>query len=102
MLGNLIDNAGKWARARVLVDLAQDGGMLHFTIDDDGPGLPEAERARIFERGVQLADTEGARAGAGLGLDIVRSLAETYGGSVHADDSPLGGLRMRLELPAAS
>ena len=98
MLGNLIDNAGKWARARVRVDARQEGEQLIFTIDDDGPGLPEAERARMFERGVQLGDTRG---GAGLGLDIARTLAQTYGGSVQALASPLGGLRLRLALPAA-
>ncbi len=97
MLGNLVDNAGKWARARVVLDVRQVGGELHFTVDDDGPGIPEAERERMFERGVQLTDT---RSGSGLGLDIVRSLAQTYGGRIEALASPLGGLRMLLVLPA--
>lgn len=100
MLGNLLDNAGKWARARVLVDVQREAAQLVFTIDDDGPGIPEMERQRMFERGVQLTDTQGARGGAGLGLDIVRSLAQTYGGSVTALASPLGGLRMQLRLPS--
>lgn len=99
MLGNLIDNAGKWARAQVLVDVRPEGGMLVFTIDDDGPGIPEAEREAMFARGVQRSDTHG---GAGLGLDITRTLAQTYGGSVEAQASPLGGLRMRLRLPASA
>ena len=98
LLGNLIDNAGKWARARVVVDVQREGGQLCFTVDDDGPGIPPAQRGRMFERGVQLDEQ---RPGAGLGLDIVRALAETYGGSVQALASPLGGARLRLCLPAA-
>lgn len=97
LLGNLIDNAGKWARQRVLVDVRRAGGELQITVDDDGPGIPAAERERMFQRGVQLDER---RPGAGLGLDIVRTLAETYGGHVEALESPLGGLRMVLRLPA--
>ncbi|MGE4331266.1 sensor histidine kinase [Diaphorobacter sp.] len=98
LLGNLIDNAGKWARTRVVVDVQREGSQLCFTIDDDGPGIAEALRERMFERGVQLDEQ---RPGAGLGLDIVRTLAQTYGGSVQALASPLGGARLRLCLPAA-
>jgi signal transduction histidine kinase len=98
LLGNLIDNAGKWARSRVRVDVQRDGGHLCFTVDDDGPGIPARERERMFERGVQLDEQ---RPGAGLGLDIVRELAHTYDGRIEAQPSPLGGLRMRLCLPAA-
>lgn len=97
LLGNLIDNAGKWARQRVLVDVRCADGELQITVDDDGPGIPAAERERMFQRGVQLDER---RPGAGLGLDIVRTLAETYGGRVQALESPLGGLRMLLRLPA--
>uniref|UniRef100_UPI0033426CE8 sensor histidine kinase n=1 Tax=Castellaniella defragrans TaxID=75697 RepID=UPI0033426CE8 len=98
LLGNLIDNAGKWARTRVVVDVRREGGQLCFTVDDDGPGIPEALRGRMFERGVQLDEQ---RPGSGLGLDIVRALAQTYGGSVQALASPLGGARLWLCLPAA-
>ena len=98
LLGNLIDNAGKWARQRVVVDVQREGAELCFTIDDDGPGIPAQQRARMFERGVQLDEQ---RPGTGLGLDIVQTLAHTYGGSVQALDSPLGGARLRLCLPAA-
>lgn len=98
LLGNLIDNAGKWARTRVVVDVRREGGQLCFTVDDDGPGIPEALREQMFERGVRLDEQ---RPGAGLGLDIVRALAQTYGGSVQALASPLGGARLRLYLPAA-
>ena len=99
LLGNLVDNAGKSARQRVVVDVQQLEGQLCFTIDDDGPGIPEAEREHMFERGVQLDEQ---RPGSGLGLDIVRALAETYGGSVQALASPLGGARLRLCLPMAT
>ncbi len=99
LLGNLIDNAGKSARQRVVVDVQLSAGQLCFTVDDDGPGIPEKEREHMFERGVQLDEQ---RPGSGLGLDIVRALAETYGGSVQALASPLGGARLRLCLPAAA
>ncbi|GAD22331.1 HAMP domain-containing sensor histidine kinase [Acidovorax sp. MR-S7] len=98
LLGNLIDNAGKWARSRVVVDVRREGGQLCFTVDDDGPGIPQAQRERMFERGVRLDER---RPGAGLGLDIVRGLADTYGGSVQAGPSALGGACLRLHLPAA-
>ncbi len=98
MLGNLLDNAGKWARSQVHLQVLREGTQLCFTVDDDGPGIPAAQRERIFERGERLDEQ---RTGAGLGLDIVRELADTYGGEVRAEDSPLGGLRMRLVLPAA-
>ncbi|MCZ2405313.1 MAG: sensor histidine kinase [Burkholderiales bacterium] len=99
LLGNLIDNAGKWARTQVVVDVQPQDGMLCCTVDDDGPGIPQPERERMFERGVQLDEQ---RPGSGLGLDIVRALAHTYGGSVQVQDSPLGGARLRLCLPAAA
>jgi len=97
LLGNLIDNAGKWARRRVEIDVQRENGALCLTIDDDGPGIPADQRERMFERGVQLDER---RPGSGLGLDIVRELAQTYGGSVQPQSSPLGGLRMVLRLPA--
>ena len=99
MLGNLMDNAGKWARTRVVVDVRREGQQLCFTVDDDGPGIPEEQRQRMFERGVQLDER---RTGSGLGLDIVRALADSYGGSVQALASPLGGARLVLRLPAAA
>jgi len=96
LLGNLIDNAGKWARTRIVVDVQREGGQLCITVDDDGPGIPEEQRERMFERGVQLDER---RPGSGLGLDIVRALVDSYGGSVQAQESPLGGARLRLCLP---
>lgn len=98
MLGNLLDNAGKWARSHVQLHVEREGAQLCFTVDDDGPGIPADQRQQIFARGQRLDEQ---RPGAGLGLDIVRELAHTYSGTVSADASPLGGLRMRLCLPAA-
>lgn len=99
LLGNLIDNAGKWARHRVVVDIQALDGALCFTVDDDGPGIPAEQRDRMFERGVQLDEQ---RPGSGLGLNIVRTLSDTYGGSVQVLDSPLGGARLQLCLPRAA
>ena len=98
LLGNLMDNAGKWARSRVEIGVQREGAQLCITINDDGPGIPADQRERMFARGVQLDER---RPGSGLGLDIVRDLAQTYGGSVQPQAAPLGGLRMRLCLPAA-
>ncbi len=98
MLGNLIDNAGKWARQRVVVDIQPQGSALCITVDDDGPGIAPDQRERMFERGVQLDEQH---PGSGLGLNIVQTLAHTYGGSVQVLDSPLGGARLQLCLPGA-
>ena len=99
MLGNLLDNACKWAASRVSVQVTRDDGKLAVVIDDDGQGLPPAEREAMFVRGVR-ADEQVA--GSGLGLAIVRDLARLYGGDVSLDASPLGGLRVTLTLPAAA
>jgi signal transduction histidine kinase len=98
MLGNLIDNACKWARERVDCRVSLDRSRLVIRIDDDGPGLPAAEREAVFGRGVR-ADEQ--TPGSGLGLAIVRDLARLYGGDVALDASPAGGLRVALTLPAA-
>lgn len=99
LAGNLLDNAGKWARSRVRVSVQeQASGRLCLCVEDDGPGVAATQRERLFTRGVQLDER---RPGAGLGLDIVQTLAETYGGSIDIASSPLGGACFRLDLPAA-
>jgi signal transduction histidine kinase len=98
LLGNLMDNACKWARSRVAVNATQADGALTVLVDDDGPGLTEAEQAALFRRGQRLDESV---PGTGLGLAIVRDVAELYGGTVALDRAPLGGLRARLKLPAA-
>ncbi|MFQ5783258.1 MAG: ATP-binding protein [Alphaproteobacteria bacterium] len=99
MLGNLMDNACKWARDEVRVTLEGAGDRLHLCIEDDGPGLAPEARARVFDRGRRLDE---AVPGNGLGLAIVRDVAELYGGSIDLSASPLGGLRATLDLPAAA
>lgn len=98
MLGNLVDNACKWARSRVQVSASAGDGRVVILIDDDGPGLPPEEREAMFARGVR-ADEQVP--GSGLGLGIVRDLAQLYGGDVALAESPAGGLRAILTLPAA-
>jgi signal transduction histidine kinase len=98
MLGNLMDNACKWANSKVVLTASRIDAMLVFTLDDDGPGLDRALRTVVLERGVRIDE---AAPGSGLGLAIVRDLAELYGGSIALDESPLGGLRVRVSLPAS-
>ena len=99
MLGNLIENAAKYGGGSVFVTVATAGDFVEFLVEDDGAGIPEVERVRIFDRGARL-DT--GKPGTGLGLAIVRDVAEIYDGSVALDESEdLGGLLVRLKLPAA-
>jgi signal transduction histidine kinase len=97
MLGNLLDNACKWAKSRVAVESSSNGAGIVITVDDDGPGLDSSMRDAVLHRGVKA---DQAAPGSGLGLAIVRDLAELYGGSIALSDSPIGGLRARLQLPA--
>ena len=102
MVGNLIDNAGKWARSRVEVSIAllppEPGATpnMLLNIDDDGPGLPEASRSEATRRGRRLDET---KPGSGLGLSIVADLAGLYHGTFRLEESPFGGLRACLILP---
>jgi signal transduction histidine kinase len=100
MVGNLLDNACKWAKSQVRLEAAQAEGSRHFTVlvDDDGPGLTEAEREKAVKRGQRLDES---KPGSGLGLSIVADLAHLYKGRLGLEPSPQGGLRARLELPAA-
>jgi signal transduction histidine kinase len=98
MLGNLLDNACKWARTRVVLSSANGDGRVLITVDDDGPGIASSMREAVLQRGVRA---DQAAPGSGLGLAIVRELAELYEGSITLDASPLGGLRAQLQLPGA-
>jgi signal transduction histidine kinase len=105
MVGNLVDNAAKWARRRVRVNVATEGapefpGRPSFSvrIDDDGPGLPAPSREAALRRGRRLDES---KPGSGLGLSIVVDLVGVYSGTLLLEDSPLGGLRAELRLPLA-
>jgi signal transduction histidine kinase len=105
MLGNLLDNACKWARKNVVLDVevvALTGRghnkRLAITVSDDGKGLTREQRARIGKRGLRLDET---KPGSGLGLSIVMDLAQSYRGSYELAESAGGGLAVKLDLPAA-
>jgi signal transduction histidine kinase len=105
MVGNLLDNACKWAAGRVTLAgiPAPEAGtagrtFLVITVEDDGPGLPEGQRARALKRGQRLDET---KPGSGLGLSIVAETAAMYNGSVQLGHASLGGLRAVLTLPSA-
>lgn len=98
LLGNLLDNAMRWARGRVQVRLAADAAAsrLQVDIDDDGPGIAAGRRAEALQRGRRLDETQ---PGSGLGLAISDELVRLCGGTLALADAPLGGLRVRLSLP---
>jgi len=101
MLGNLLDNACKWARARVRIEAALDAAAdtraaLVLTIEDDGIGIAEADRARVLVRGGRADE---ATPGHGIGLSMVHDTVALYGGSMRIDASALGGARFELKLP---
>ena len=84
----------------VFITASVQAGFVEIMVEDDGKGIPEADRIRIFDRGVRL---DSGKPGTGLGLAIVRDVAEIYDGTVSLEESEdLGGLLVRLRLPAAS
>jgi len=108
MLGNLLDNASKWAHAKVSVAVsahpamngdATASGWIHIHVDDDGPGLTPEQRAEPIGRGRRLDET---KPGSGLGHSIVADLAYSYNGRFELDRSDAGGLSARLTLPLAT
>ena len=102
MLGNLLDNACKWAKSTVRLRAATApsgaGLRIRITVEDDGPGIPDSQRDALFDRG-QRADE--SKPGSGLGLSIVRDIATLYGGDVALSDSDIGGLCATLTLPGS-
>jgi signal transduction histidine kinase len=103
VLRNLADNAVRAANSKVRFTLAEDAGTATVVVEDDGEGVPEAERARIFERFVRLdASRERSSGGSGLGLSIVQEVVRGHGGTVEVTDSPLGGARFVVSLPVAA
>jgi signal transduction histidine kinase len=105
MVGNLVDNACKWAQSRVSIEAMQDRPdagtervFVHILVDDDGPGLSPSERDQVARRGWRLDES---KPGSGLGLSIVMELATLYGGRLVLGTAPMGGLRAELVLPGA-
>ncbi len=102
MLGNLMDNACKWAAGRVRVGVSvaegEDDPRLEIRVEDDGPGLSSTEMRTALKRGMRIDEQT---PGSGLGLSIVADIVDMYGGSVSLDTAPLGGLLAVVELPAA-
>lgn len=99
MLGNLMDNACKWAERRVVVEATSQAGRLIISVDDDGLGLPSEQLQEVVSRGARLDEST---PGSGMGLAIVRDLVEAYGGSLSLSESPLGGVRTTLSLPGGN
>lgn len=98
---NLLVNARRHAASTVTIGLDQVDGTVELVVADDGPGIPEADRSRVFERFVRLDDARARDAGgSGLGLAIVRKIVESSGGVVEIGESPEGGARFIVRLPA--
>jgi signal transduction histidine kinase len=100
---HLLDNAARHAASRVAVSLTtDDAGAVTLLVDDDGPGIPDDQRERVFERFVRLDDARARDAGgAGLGLAVVSTVVRSTGGEIVAEESPLGGARLRATFPPA-
>jgi signal transduction histidine kinase len=104
MVGNLVDNACKWAQSQVQVEVRAERTaaddpmpMVRIIVDDDGRGLTAEEQAKVARRGQRLDET---KPGSGLGLSIVTDLARLYRGNLTLGAAPIGGLRAELVLPA--
>jgi signal transduction histidine kinase len=96
LLGNLLDNACKWADAEVRLTVTETAEAFILAVEDDGPGIPEERRDQVFSRGTRLDEQTH---GHGLGLGIVRDIVDTWGGTLALHDSEWGGLKVLIELP---
>ena len=99
VVGNILDNASKWARTKVRVTASLNGASVDLCIEDDGPGVPEDHLGDILVRGARLDDQ---REGTGLGLAIVNDIVAAYGAELHLTRSHLGGLSVKVVWPRAS
>ncbi|WP_437967958.1 HAMP domain-containing sensor histidine kinase [Sorangium sp. So ce260] len=101
LVRNLLDNAARYAASRVIVTTEIDDREVVLRVDDDGPGIPEQDRARVFERFTRVASSRSRDAGgAGIGLALVQRITDQHGGAVRAGRSPQGGARLEVRLPA--
>ena len=99
---NLVDNAGRHARSQIAVSVHESAGTVELVVEDDGPGVPQNERTRVFDRFVRLDEARSRDAGgSGLGLAIVAEIVRVHGGSASVESSGLGGARFVVRLPAA-
>ena len=99
LLGNLLDNACKWARSEVRLEITKAAESYRLTVEDDGPGIPETQRENVLSRGTRLDERA---EGHGLGLGIVRDMLAAWNGSLALEQSSLGGLRVVIRLPLRS
>jgi signal transduction histidine kinase len=100
LIRNLLDNASRHAATEVHVSLRRNGQLATLDVDDNGPGVPPADRDRIFQRFARVDEARGRTAGgAGLGLAIAREVARAHGGDVRCDEAPAGGARFTVTLP---
>ena len=102
VLRNLLYNATRYARQSIRVTFGVYGGVNQLFVDDDGPGIPEADRQRVFDTFVQLERVAGRKTGFGLGLAIVKRAVEWHGGQVSVTEAPLGGARFSVTWPVMS
>jgi signal transduction histidine kinase len=98
IVGNLADNAAKWAASQVAITASHDGHALLLNVADDGPGIPAGAEAEVLRRGRRL---DGSTAGSGLGLSIVTKMVEAYGGTINLDRAALGGLAVTIVIPTS-
>jgi signal transduction histidine kinase len=100
-VSNLVDNAARYATSIVRITLSCYNDTVRIIVDDDGPGIPPADRERAFERFTRLDDSRARpQGGSGLGLAVVRAIVSRHNGQIGVEDSPLGGARFVVELPA--
>jgi len=99
VLKNLLYNAARYAKSEIRVSFSVSEGVNRLLVEDDGPGIPEKDRQRVFDSFVQLAPATGKKTGFGLGLAIVRRAVEWHGGDVIVTESPLGGARICAHWP---
>ena len=104
VLTNLLDNARKYspAESKVYIDVAEEGDLVRFAVRDEGPGIPEDERAGVFERFRRLDEDGSKKPGAGLGLYICRGLIEAHGGTIGVAQAAQGGAEFSFTLPRSA